>query len=93
MYIYIYVCQQDIVFDAPAPKVLKGMESALRSGSDVRKRESEYWIPRIHSKYNLGGFRRPSEISVGIFGKPFLPFAPADFRREPEPIPRTQVLS
>ena len=24
---------------------------------------------------------------------PFLPFAPVDFHRKPEPVPRTQVLS
>ena len=40
-----------------------------------------------------GGFRRflqQNRLPVGFRGKQF---APVDFRRKPEPVPRTQVLS
>ena len=44
------------------------------------KTELEYRIPRLHSPVNSVDFRCRL-------------FAPVDFRRKPEPVPRTQVLS
>ena len=55
----------------------------------------DYVLPRTP-----GGFRRLSEISVGTkqpscrySRKTVFSRAPVDFRRKPEPVPRTQVLS
>ena len=56
----------------------------------------DYSLPQI-----LAGFQRCSEIpiktkqasSVGFVENRFLPFAPIGFRRKPEPVPLTQVIT
>ena len=61
----------------------------------------DYRIPRLHFPVNsrrfpeiFGDFckNNTSFLQVCVESR-FLPFAPADFRRRPEPVPRTQVLS
>ena len=71
-------------------------------GLATGKRELEYGIPGLHFPVNSRCFLRFSKIPVrtkqynipaAIRRNRFLPFAPVDFRRRPEPVPRTQVLS
>ena len=65
------------------------------------KRELEYRIPRLHYTINsrrfpdiFGDFCQNTTIFLWEFVENrFLPFAPIDFRRKPEPVLRTQVLS
>ena len=64
------------------------------------KRELEYRIPRLHFPVNSqrlleswGNFCNKTSFLYLLVENRFLPFAPVDFRRKPEPVPRTQVLS
>ena len=56
-----------------------------------------YRIPRLHSPVNSWGFPVIfgdfwSFLEVVVENR-CLPFAPVDFRRKPEPVPRPRVLS
>ena len=67
----------------------------------LTKRELEYRIPRLHSPVNtrrfpeiFGDFCKNETIFLYVLVENrLLPFAPVDFRRKPEPVPRAQALS
>ena len=61
----------------------------------VYKGELEHRIPRLHSPVNsrrfldsFGDFRNNETVFLRVFVENcFLPFAPVDLRRKPEPVP------
>ena len=51
----------------------------------IAKNWGDWWRRRIHAK--------TAQKHIYLVENRFLPFAPVEFRRKPEPVPRTQVLS
>ena len=97
MYVYIYIYIYIISWPQPGtpPAGWGGCAcDGLSAPGRSPKRELEHRIPRLDSPVNSRRFPeisvRQNNVGLGIRGKPF---APVDFYRKLEPVPRTQVLS
>ena len=80
IYIYIYICIRGTGVQDSWSTLSRKLREAVLEFSEV----SVSWTPRLHSEIPV----RTNQVSCCSFAENgFLPCAPVDFRRKPEPAP------
>ena len=92
MYMHMFACIWTIIWQKR--RISMDEESAIVLASSLVKRELEYRIPRLHYPVNFRRFpKRFEDLCRYSWKTVFSQFAPTDFRRKPEPVPRTRLCS